>query len=177
MRILHAAGTFFLAGLLLLATTAAVFADDSTSVHFAIGDWITAILPIVAFVLILLVTVGVAILLRFLPPWAQAFGTPMVQKEAVALAANAINWGVQAVAGATKGDVIDINVGSKVVATAAQQALDTWPKHVIDALGGTDGVKKWIVTQLEDHGVVLPTDSTAAQVLASPVVQAVSNPH
>lgn len=148
-------------------------APPSTDVAVPVGSWFADAVPLITAVAGILLSILLGFAIKLLPPWAQALATPAVKAEAVSLAADAINWGVQAVAGAAKGKELDINVGNAVVAAAAQQALNTWPAAVIAKLGGADGVKQWIITQLEDHGVILPDSSTAAAVIASAPVTAV----
>lgn len=176
MKNFHAFKLIAVALAMLAIFTAKAFAQD-TSVHIPIGDWIAAVMPVVSFVGAILLVVLAGFGIKLLPPWAQALASTALQKEGVALASQVINWGVQAVEGATKGKEIDLNVGNAIVAKAAQEAINTWPKNVVDRLGGLDGVKKFIVTQLEDHGVILPQGSTAQQVLSSVDVRAVTGPN
>lgn len=151
------------------------FAQSTVTVP--VGDWLYAALPAVSFVLLVVVLVVLALLLPKLPPWAQAALKLAITKENIAYAAQAINAAVYAVAGAAKGKELTLNVGSPVVAKAAQSFVDTAPKYVVDRLGGLEGVKRFIISQLEDHGVVLPDDVTADMLLAMPQLKAVTGPN
>lgn len=157
-----------------LILTTAVLAQGTVTVPW--GDWLAAAFPIVGFVLIVLLTVGVAILLPRLPPWVQAVMTPAVQQMLLTYAANAINWGIQKAQGATKGQVLAFDVGNAAVAAAIQDALNTMPQKVVDKLGGVEGVKKWILSQAEDHGLILDPNTTADMILSSPQVRAITGP-
>lgn len=140
------------------------------------GDWLSAAFPVLAFVLLILLTAGVALLLPNLPPWVRAAMTPAVQSMLLTYAANALNWGVQKAQGAVKGQELSIPVGNAVIAAAVQEALNTWPQKIVDKLGGPDGVKKWILQQAEDHGVIVNSQTTAEQILHSGPVSSVTGP-
>lgn len=158
---------------LVLFTTGA-FAQNTVTVPW--GDWLAAAYPIVGFVLLILLTAGLAILLPRLPPWVQAAMTPQIQAMLLTYAANALNWGIQQVAGATKGKELEIPVGNAVIAAAVQEALNTWPQKIVDKLGGVEGVKKFILQQAEDHGVIVHSTTTAEGILGSAPVRMVAGP-
>lgn len=150
---------------------------QTTTVVVPWGDWVYAALPLVVFVILLALLVGVAFVLPKLPPWVQSAAKLAITKENIAYAAQAINAAVMAVAGAAKGKRLELNVGNPLVAKAAQEFVNTVPKAVVDRLGGLEGVKKFIISQLEDHNVILPDDATTADILNSPSVRAVVNPN
>jgi hypothetical protein len=134
------------------------------------------VLPIASFIVLVLLIVGLGYAIKLLPPWAQALATPAIQAQLIAYAADALNWGVQAVKDATKDKELTIDVGNAVIAKAAQEFIDTAPKNVIDKLGGIEGVKKWLLQQAEDHHVIIASDTTAAQILNSDAVRKVTGP-
>ncbi len=156
--------------LLLLATPA--LAQDTT-ISLPYGDVLAAIAGIVGMVLVILIGVALNFLVKFLPPWAQAVITKAQIDKIQALAADAVEYGVQATAGAVKGKELTINVGNELIANAVQNAIDTWEPKLIDALG-SDGVKVEVIKALEKAGVLLPPESTINKVLASPEVSSVN---
>lgn len=173
MYFLHILKTI-VAAIVLFALACSVAMAQATSVSIPYGDWIVASLPVLSFIVLVLVIFGLGYALKFLPPWAQALITPALEKEAIVWASRALNWGVQAIAGAAKGKELDIPVGNAVIAKAAQDFIDSAPKAVVDRLGGIEGVKKYLLKQAEDHGVILATDSNAKDILNSPEVKAVT---
>jgi hypothetical protein len=157
--------------IILMPTLALAAPGDVT---FPIGDWAAAALPVLGFVVLLLVIFLLYQALRFLPPWAQALVTPALVEQITVLANDAIEWGVQKAQDAVKGKEITVNIGSEVLAAAAQQAINTWPKALVERLGGIEGVKKEILKRFENAGVMLPPGSTADDILNHPAVTAVT---
>ena len=157
--------------------TLPVQAQEASGVTVPYGQWLADyIIPIVGSVAAILVTVVLGILVRFLPPWLQPLVNTAVLKRLQALAGDAIEFGVQATAGAVKNAELTVPLGSSVVANAVQHAINTWPKAAIDKVGGVHGVKLAIIKELENRGVILPPDSTVDQVLSSPPVARITNP-
>lgn len=72
----------------------------------------------------------------------------------------AVDYGLNAVEGAAKGQVLTIPVGSAVVAKALQRALDSTPGWIVRLAGGPDELGARIFRSLD-----LESDSTAAKVL------------
>lgn len=174
IRILELTGV---AVLLAIATVyfSPAFAQDAT-VTVPVGSWLDSALPVLGSILTVLVGAVLLIVVRFLPPWMQALVTPAMLRQVQVLAADAIEYGVQATSGAVKNTVITIPVGNSVVALAAQHALDNWPAALVKKLGGAEGVKLAVIKQLENAGVILPAESTASQILSSAHVASVRNP-
>lgn len=158
------------AALALLTGTALA---QSTVVTIPYGDWIAAVLPFLGAVLLLGLMILVGYGLRFLPPWAQALASKAILDQVQKYAADAIEWGVQAAQGAVKGQTVSVQVGSEIVAAAVQHAIDTWPKAVIDRLGGAAGIKNEIIKRLEESNVILPSTSTAEDILNHPAVASI----
>jgi hypothetical protein len=61
----------------------------------------------------------------------------------------AIDYGLNATAGAAKDNVLTVEVGNEVIAKAATYAIDNGAPYIIKWLGGTDGITKKIVARLE----------------------------
>lgn len=156
------------------AQTADTLSVVNSVVTIPYGNWIAAAAPLVGAILFMASMALLAYLIaRFAPPWLQAALNKQVLDVVQRYAADAIEWGVQAVQGATKGKEVSINVGSEVVAAAVQHAVDTWPKAVIDQLGGAEGIKNEIIKRLEDAGVILPQNSSADDILMHPAVASI----
>lgn len=166
--------TIAAAVLALALLTTGAFAQGTVTVPW--GNWLSAALPIVAFTLLVLVTAGTALLLPKLPSWVQAAITPQIQAMLLTYASNALNWGIQKVQNAVKDSELSVDVGNAVIAAAVQEALNTWPKKIVDKLGGVEGVKKFILMQAEDHGVIVNKATTAEMILGSHAVRTVSGP-
>lgn len=160
-----------IASLIFLSLIGAALAADS--IIIPVGDWFGAALPVVAFIVLVLLGIAIAWGLKLAPPWLQALATPAIQAQLLVYAANALNTAVQGVREATKDKVLTIPVGNSVIAAAVQEAVDTWPKKIVDKLGGPAGVAKFLLQQAEDHHVILDASTTTADILNSPAVQAV----
>jgi hypothetical protein len=61
----------------------------------------------------------------------------------------AIDYGLNATAGAAKDKVLTVQVGNEVVAKAVAYAIDNGAPYVIRWLGGTDGLVQKIVARLD----------------------------
>lgn len=60
----------------------------------------------------------------------------------------AVNYGLNAVAGATKGKTLSIDVGNQVVTQALGYAVDNGPGKLIGWLGGEEGIRDKILARL-----------------------------
>jgi hypothetical protein len=65
------------------------------------------------------------------------------------LLTNAIGYGINAVAGAAKGQVLSVPVGNKVIEQAAEYAVQNGSAALIKWMGGPDAVKKKIVSRID----------------------------
>jgi hypothetical protein len=84
---------------------------------------------------------------------------------------NAINYGLNAVAGAAKGKTLDVNVGNKVLAEALQYAIDNAPKWLLTWAGGPEGLAKKIWGRL-DLDPAADASGTVAAVAATAAAKA-----
>ena len=117
--------------------TVAQSVSEATKVSWAYGATIAQAGQAVAW---LLLSVGM-FLLRKLPANIVAlFGNVRVEL----LLKNAINYGVNAVAGATKDKTLQVDVGNKVLAQALQYAVDNAPGWLQSWAGGPEGLAKKI---------------------------------
>jgi hypothetical protein len=135
-----------LAVLALAAMPALAFAQaiSPTQIQAPIGDWISAALPYVAWVIALLW----AWALRFLPASVVSIlKTAQVEQ----LLKHAIGYGLNAVAGATKGQILTADVGNEVIAKAVAYAVEHGPSAIISWLGGEKGLRDRIIARLDLH--------------------------
>jgi hypothetical protein len=131
-------------------------AAGSTSVSLPIGDWLA---DAAAFIGAIAAAV-VAWLLRKLPASVQQVLTTM---QAEQLLGKAIDYALNAVAGAEKGKTLDVKVGSAVVASAVQYVVDHGPTWLIAWLGGAAAIEQKIIARLD-------LDANSAVVTASAIV-------
>jgi hypothetical protein len=132
-----------------------VFLDPaSTVVSIPYGDWFSASTEFIGWGLALLVTFA----LRFVPAsLAGILKTAQVEQ----LLAKAIDYGLNAVAGASKDKVLDADLGNAVVAQALRYVVDLGPRWVINFLGGEEGIKARIIARLDlASGVSLAAKGT-----------------
>jgi parvulin-like peptidyl-prolyl isomerase len=99
-----------------------------------------------------LLMIGSAILVyasKFLPPLAAVVYRNFLMKQGEQLLARAIEYGINATKDATKDKTLDINVGSQVIANAAEYATASGWKHLVDWLGGYEGLKQKVYARLD----------------------------
>lgn len=135
------------AALLVLLQIPASFAADAVAaagdgtITVPIGSWVGESAGIVATVLAAVVAWG----LRFLPA---SILQILRTAQAEQLLDKAINYGVNAVADATRDKTLSVNVGNAVVAQALQYAIDHGPGWMIGWLGGEAAIRQKIIARL-----------------------------
>lgn len=139
-----------------VAAYAQAAASTTTSVSLPIGDWIGYAAEFIGAI----AAAAVAWLLRKLPASIQQVLTTM---QAEQLLGKAIDYALNAVAGAEKGKTLDVKVGSAVVASAVQYVVDHGPAWLVEWLGGAAAIEEKIIARLN-------LDATAAVVTASAIV-------
>lgn len=113
-----------------------------TVVSIPYGDWFAASADFIGWGLALLV----AFALRFVPASLQAvLKTAQVEQ----LLQKAIDFGLNAVAGASKDKVLDADLGNAVVAQALRYVVDLGPRWIVNFLGGEEGIKARIIARLD----------------------------
>lgn len=131
-----------------LAWPALALSADTT-VTAPIGDMVATVLVPVAHALLALALPLLAGLLgRALlqvAPWASLFIT---QRRLEQMVQAVTDYGLNAVAGAAKGQVLKVNVGSAVIAAGVEYALANVPARVIKAAGGPEGIARLIFRAL-----------------------------
>jgi len=154
---------FGLIGLFSVAAYAQTVATaPASSVSMPIGDWIGYAAELIAAIS----AAAVAYLFRFLPASVQQILTTM---QAEQLLGKAIDYALNAVAGAEKGKTLDVKVGSAVVATSVQYAIDHGPAWLVEWLGGAAAIEQKIIARLS-----LGADAAVATTTA--IVPATSAP-
>ncbi|WP_022722860.1 hypothetical protein [Rhodopseudomonas sp. B29] len=144
-----------LAAVAVFVPVVALAADGSVTIPYGqiVSDW----LPFVASGLAALVAWG----FRQLPGNVAAIlGNGRVEL----LLNNAIGYGLNAVAGATKGKTLDVAVGNKVLAEALQYAIDNAPAWLLSWAGGPEGLAKKIWGRLD---LAPEADASAVKIAAS----------
>ena len=131
-----------------LAWPALALAADTT-VTAPIGDLVaTVLVPLAQALLTLAVPVLAAVLGRAVlqvAPWAALF----ISQRRLELMVQAVtDYGLNAVAGATKGKTLTVDVGSAVIAAAVRYALAEVPPRVLAAAGGPEGVARLVFRAL-----------------------------
>ncbi|WP_019906426.1 hypothetical protein [Methylobacterium sp. 77] len=117
----------------------------------AVAQGITAILVPLA------ITAATAATARIAGPLRILITTALVER----LVRNVGDYAINAVAGAVRGRVLSVPVGSVVIARAVQRALDQAPAWLVTAAGGVDGLAEKVFRSLP-----LDEDATTANTLA-----------
>lgn len=162
LRQLALAATLACALLVPASALAAGVADTTVLVPY--GDWIVALGDTLGGVLVPMLA---AALLWTLRTYAPVLGLFASQALVERLVRNAADYGLNAVAGAVKGRVLDVPTGSAVIAKAAQRAVDQAPAWLLKAAGGPAGIAEKVFRSLP-----LAENATAAAVLA-PALRAI----
>lgn len=145
--------------------TVIVAADTKVSVPW--GDWVGQVLGLAASIIAVVLGGILTWAARLLPAWLRAFVTKERTDQVEQLLQHAIDWGLNAVAGAARGQTLEVNVGSQVVAEAAQYAVDHGPEKLVNWMGGAEGIKEKIIARIP-----LVPDATANEVLAkTPIIR------
>lgn len=136
-----------LAGALALVFVNPALAADAVSIPY--GDWIAAL----ANTLIMVLTAAVAWAFRQLPANIVAI---LVTIRAEQVVSKAIEYGINAVAGAVKGKSLDVPIANQVIREALDYVVKQAPGWLVSWVGGEDGLRRMIVARLaiaEDAGV------------------------
>jgi hypothetical protein len=128
-------------GIVITADVAFAQASASTTVTIPYGDWLAAAANSLIVILGALLAYG----FRLLP--AQVVGI-LQSLRADQLLTKAVEYGINAVAGAAKGKALDVNVGNDVVAEAVNYVIQQGPAWLINWLGGEDGIRRMVIARL-----------------------------
>ena len=137
--------------------TRAALAADGSTVSIPWGQWVSDWVPFIASGLAALVAWG----LRQLPANIVAIlGNGRVEL----LLNNAVNYGLNAVAGAAKGKTLDVNVGNQVLSEALNYAIANAPGWLTTWAGGPEGLAKKIWGRLD---LVEQADASAVKLVTA----------
>lgn len=130
------------------------------------GDWLVALAQTLQAVLTpMLIALVTGLIARFAPLLSYVVSRGVVE----GMVARVTDYALNAVAGAAKGRVLTVPVGSAVIAAAVQRAADQVPGFVIRAAGGLPGLAERVFRRLD-----LEEGATAANTLA-PALDAVGH--
>lgn len=101
---------------------------------------------------------------KFLPGIAGVVYRNFLMKQGEQLLERAVEYGINATKNATKGQKLDINVGSAVIANAAEYATASGWKFLVDWLGGLEGIKQKVFARVD-----LEPNATPQQVGVRPI--------
>ena len=133
-------------------------AAAGTAIVLPWGDWIVAFAATAQAVLMpLLVALATGLIARFAPLLGYVLSKSVVE----GMVRRVTDYALNAVAGAAKGQVLTVPVGSAVIAAAVQRAADQVPGFVVKAAGGLPGIAEKVFRRL-----ALEDRSTAANTLA-----------
>jgi hypothetical protein len=122
------------------------------------GDWIVGFATTAQAVLTpLLVALATGLIARFAPLLGYVLSKSVVE----GMVRRVTDYALNAVAGAAKGQVLTVPVGSAVIAVAVQRASDQVPGFVVKAAGGLPGIAEKVFRRL-----ALEDRATAANTLA-----------
>ncbi len=150
------------AACLIATSSVAAFADTAAAVSNIVtipyGDYIQAALPFVGWAIGLAATFA----LRHLPSSLVAVLKTSLAEQ---MFARAIDFALNAVAGASKGKKLDATIGNAVIAQAVQYILQYGPGFMVKWLGNEQGLRDRIVARLD-----LQPDVALMPVIAGSVV-------
>lgn len=138
-----------------LAVTSPTHAE---TVAIPYGDMVTSALPFMGWLL----TFVAAYALRHLPAVVVSIlRTAQVEQ----MIPRAIDFGINAVAGAVKDKVLTAEIGNAVIAQALNYIVKWAPKALITWMGGEDGIRAKIIARLDLHPdvSVMPAGSVLTQ--------------
>ncbi|WP_264050489.1 hypothetical protein [Methylobacterium flocculans] len=129
----------------LLAALTVPCAAQGATVDLPWGDLLAGAVQGLGSVLVpLAATAALAALARLTGPLRILVTTTLVER----LVRNVGDYAVNAVAGAVRGRTLSVPVGSTVIASAVQRALDQAPGWLVRAAGGVDGLGEKVFRSL-----------------------------
>ena len=130
-------------------TTVVVPASDASAFVVPYGSWLDVALANAGEIVVALLGLLLAWAARRAPKWlADIIRTGLIEQ----LLGRAVTYGINAVRGAARDRELSVNVGSPVVAEAAQYAIDHGPERLIKWAGGAAGIKEKILARIPARG-------------------------
>lgn len=138
-----------LAAAIVLALALPALAADPTSLTIPWGDWVTSLVTgFVDPILTVLLLGALTFAATLLPAPLKAYANQANIAAAEQLLEKAVAFALNKVEGASAGQQLSVNVGSSVIAAAAQYAVDKGPSALISWLGGAQAIKDMILARL-----------------------------
>ena len=125
-----------------------VQAAPDTSISVPLGNWAADALTFIGSVILAVMGGVLTWVLTLIPSTLRAYIKDQQIKQVEQLLARAVEYGINAVSGAVKGQHLDVDIGSAVVAQAAQYAIDHGPEKLIAWLGGPDRIKEMVLARI-----------------------------
>ncbi|MBX9934449.1 MAG: hypothetical protein K2Y56_23530 [Methylobacterium sp.] len=159
--------TFVLATFVLAASSdAAHAADAAASLILPWGDTIIALAQTATSLLLPLAIAGAtAAMAQIAGPLRILITSALVER----LVRNAADYAVNAVAGAVRGQTLEVPIASQVIARAVQRGIDQAPGWLMSAAGGPAGLADKVFRSLP-----LAPAATAANTLAPALIDALA---
>lgn len=133
------------AGMVLWPLTA--LAADTT-VQIPVGDWVAWLAGFLRDILVSALMAVVLWIARMLSPavaaWLSAQRTAAIEQ----LLQRAVDYGLNAVVGAARGQQLPVNVGSEVLAHALGYAVQQGPAKLLAWAGGTEALRDMILARM-----------------------------
>lgn len=133
--------------LLLVAAVTPALAGDTT-IQIPVGDWVVGIAGFLRDILVPALMGMLVWVARIVSP---ALGTWMASQRTAAveqLLQRAVDYGINAVAGAAKGQQLTVPVGSEVLAHALGYAIQQGPTKLVTWVGGADALRDMILARM-----------------------------
>lgn len=128
---------------------------DPNTVVVEWGTW----MPVIAGIVAAVVLGGFWVLVGRMPDKVQDLVRTLQVEQ---LVKRAVDYGVNAAVGATKGAKLTVDVGNEVIAFGANYALNEGGAKVIEYAGGTEGIKRKILARLD----LVPEASESAMIVS-----------
>lgn len=136
---------------------------SDTTVVVPVGNWISEAASSLSQVIGAIALAAFAFLLRSVP---KGIGDVIRTFQVEQIIQRGVDYGINAVKGATKDKELTINVGHAVLAEALQYIIDQAPAWLVSWVGGPEALKKMILARLNlasasDADVMLSVQSPA----------------
>lgn len=126
-----------IAALCLVGSSMAAASEPTGTVVVPWGDWLSSTLATLSSAFVPIAAAAVTAAVARVAPWAGAILTR--QRIEAAIRAG-VEFGQNAVAGATRGRSISVEVGPAVVAAATKHVVATMPARLVRGAGGVEGI-------------------------------------
>lgn len=146
----------------------AVVVEDANKITIPVASWIDQVAVVVRDVGTAALPLLITFILTLVPAPIRMIAGPFLQKYANGILDRALDYGINAVKGATKDKPLTIPTGNAVIAHASQYLIDHAPGWLTKTLGGEDGIRQKIFARLnlpvdagiEDFNQVIPASGT-----------------